>query len=70
MSYTKGFILAAALATIAESKQVKFGVLTDIHLNPYYKAYIDVGLTWCNDWPDKKTADKKAQFGRPGCDSP
>ena len=52
MSFTKSCISAVALAAIAESKQVKFGVLTDIHLDPYYEADLDVGRTWCDPGPE------------------
>ena len=70
MSFTNCLISAVALATLANSKQVKFGVLTDIHLSPNYQPDIDVGKTWCDAGEGEKKADKMAYFGRPGCDSP
>ena len=39
MSLVKNLILSALLAA-TNSKKVKFGVMTDIHLNPNYKPNI------------------------------
>ena len=39
MTFIKSLITAAAAATTI-AKKVKFGVLTDIHLNPDYKSDI------------------------------
>ena len=59
-------ILASGLLSATSAKKVKFGVLTDIHLNLNYKAEIS-GDSYCigND-----KAAEIAYFGRAHCDSP
>ena len=69
MSFTKSLI-SVALAAFVNSKQIKFGVLTDIHLNPDYQADIEPKRTYCNSGEGERKADNNAYFGRPGCDSP
>ena len=70
MSFTQSLISAVALATLANSRTVKFGVLTDIHLNPEYQPHLDVGRTFCGPGPQAQVSEHVANFGRPGCDSP
>ena len=43
MSFAISLISAVALFSLSESKEIKFGVITDIHLNLWYQASIDVG---------------------------
>ena len=70
MSFAKTILPAVALAALANAKLIKFGVLTDLHLNPDYQADVDVRNTYCNSGIYEKKAKDLAPFGRPGCDSP
>ena len=70
MSFAKTILPAVALATLANAKQVKFGVLTDLHLNLDYQADLDAWKTYCNTGIHEQKAKDLAPFGRPGCDSP
>ena len=70
MSFAQSLISASTLASLANTEAIKFGVLTDIHLNPEYKPNLDVGHTFCGPGPQESTAKDVANFGRPGCDSP
>ena len=67
MSFVKSLISAAAAAT-AIAKKMKFGVLTDIHLNPNYKSNITGEENqFCIG---NVLAEELAYFGRSHCDSP
>ena len=65
MSFVKSLILFALLAA-TNAEKVKFGVMTDIHLNPNYKPNIS-GDQYCIG---DKEDDQIANFGRAHCDSP
>ena len=65
MSFVKSLILSALLAA-TNAKKVKFGVMTDIHLNQNYKPDSS-GDQYCIG---DKVADQIANFGRAHCDSP
>ena len=57
---------------LANAERVKFGVLSDIHLQPFYKPDKPVdGDYYCvdQDFGDE-TTDEMAYFGRLGCDLP
>ena len=61
-----------AIVQLANAERVKFGVLSDIHLQPFYRPDKPVdGNYFCvdQDFGDETTSDM-AYFGRLGCDLP
>ena len=64
--------LFALLAAAASAKQYKFGVFTDIHLQPYYDPNLS-SSQFCMPCTGSHCPDKKeevpAYFGRMHCDS-
>ena len=65
MSFVRSLLIPGLLAA-TNAKKVKFGVMTDIHLNLGYKADIS-GDSYCEGFGK---ATEVANFGRAHCDSP
>ena len=80
-SFVRGTTIAAIslFANMAEASTVNFGVLTDIHLQPYYNpTKSSAHGIYCCDPIDKvdedngkdDSMDVPAYYGRLGCDPP
>ena len=66
--------VTALIASVASATKYKFGVFTDIHLQPNYLPDRPAGYpTFCGkakEEKDDEILDVNAYFGRMGCDLP